>query len=152
MPAPAVFDSIVTTPASRLAVAFKAYEIRHPGSELRELMSWATELVQPGPDAERRVITLSSPGAGTLSAAGNCTISSTTPPAMVTLTGKGVCTITASAPGNANYQPVSPAQSFSIAGSPQTITFANPGDKALGTAAFRLTASSGKVSCDVQRP
>ena len=78
----------------------------------------------------------------TLSAAGNCTISSTTPPAMVTLTGKGVCTITASAPGNANYQPVSPAQSFSIAGSPQTITFANPGDKALGTAAFRLTAST----------
>ena len=61
---------------------------------------------------------------------------------MVTLTGKGVCTITASAPGNANYQPVSPAQSFSIAGSPQTITFANPGDKALGTAAFRLTAST----------
>ena len=38
LPAPAVFDSIVTTPASRLAVAFKAYEIRHPGSELRELL------------------------------------------------------------------------------------------------------------------
>jgi gentisate 1,2-dioxygenase len=39
------------------------------GSELRGLMSWAAELVQPGPDAERRVITLSGPGGGTLTAA-----------------------------------------------------------------------------------
>jgi gentisate 1,2-dioxygenase len=39
------------------------------GAELRELMTWATELVQPGPDAERRVISLQGPGHGTLTAA-----------------------------------------------------------------------------------
>jgi gentisate 1,2-dioxygenase len=38
------------------------------GSEVQSLMSWAAELVTPGPEAERRVLTLSNPG-GTLAAA-----------------------------------------------------------------------------------
>jgi len=39
------------------------------GSEVESLMSWATELVRPGPEAERRVLTLSNPEGATLNAA-----------------------------------------------------------------------------------
>jgi choice-of-anchor C domain-containing protein len=78
----------------------------------------------------------------TLSAAGNCTIDKTTPPATVSLTGKGACTITASAPANANYQAVAPARSFNILGSPQTINFASLVDKALGAPPLQLTATA----------
>ena len=38
LPVPVGFDSVVTIPASRLALAFKAYEIEHPASGLRELL------------------------------------------------------------------------------------------------------------------
>jgi gentisate 1,2-dioxygenase len=39
------------------------------GAEIDELMSWACDLVKPGPDAERRVLSLSNPQGGTLTAA-----------------------------------------------------------------------------------
>ncbi|HTE86462.1 MAG TPA: gentisate 1,2-dioxygenase, partial [Dehalococcoidia bacterium] len=39
------------------------------GGEIEALMSWATELVQPGPEAERRVLSLANPNGGTLTAA-----------------------------------------------------------------------------------
>ncbi|MDQ6619444.1 MAG: hypothetical protein M3Z31_07065, partial [Pseudomonadota bacterium] len=78
----------------------------------------------------------------TLSSSGKCTLSSVTPPATVTLTGSGICTITAAAPGNANYQAVAPAQSFQILGTPQTVDFVQPADRALGSAAFALAASA----------
>ena len=39
------------------------------GSEVQDLMSWACEVVRPGPEAERRVLTLSIPGGVTLAGA-----------------------------------------------------------------------------------
>src|SRR5437667_8377347 len=39
------------------------------GGDIDSLMSWAAELVQPGPEAERRVLTLVNPAGGTIHAA-----------------------------------------------------------------------------------
>jgi gentisate 1,2-dioxygenase len=39
------------------------------GADVQSLMQWAGEVVRPGPEAERRVLTLRNPGGGTLSAA-----------------------------------------------------------------------------------
>ena len=39
LPLPPNFDVVQTIPASRLAVAFRAYESHNPGSALRELLT-----------------------------------------------------------------------------------------------------------------
>ena len=39
LPLPQGFDSIQTIPTDRVAVAFKAYELVHPGDGLRELLT-----------------------------------------------------------------------------------------------------------------
>jgi hypothetical protein len=68
-----------------------------------------------------------------------CTVSGTT----VTVIGAGSCSVTASQPGNANYLAAPAAsQSFTVSQGPQTITFAAPGNVALGVAPFALTATA----------
>src|SRR5215472_4048287 len=54
-------------PAARADVPYPPVLWR--GSEIQDLMSWACELVKPGPEAERRVLSLSNPQGGTLTAA-----------------------------------------------------------------------------------
>jgi gentisate 1,2-dioxygenase len=54
-------------PAARTTVPYPPKVWR--GAEIDELMSWATELVRPGPEAERRVLSLANPNGGTLTAA-----------------------------------------------------------------------------------
>ena len=39
LPLPDGFDSTTTIPVSRLALAFRAYEIEYPGSGLREVLT-----------------------------------------------------------------------------------------------------------------
>ena len=39
LPLPLGFESIQAIPTSRLAIAFKAYELAHPGDGLRELLT-----------------------------------------------------------------------------------------------------------------
>jgi hypothetical protein len=78
----------------------------------------------------------------TLSANGQCTISSST----VHLTGAGSCTITASLAGDANYDPpMTAVQSFIIAKSSQTISFGALPYRTVGDHDFAVsaTASSG---------
>jgi hypothetical protein len=70
-----------------------------------------------------------------------CSVSSAT----VTMRSGGICTIVANQAGSANYAAATLTQSVQIARASQTITFANPGNKTLGTLPFALaaTASSG---------
>ena len=80
-----------------------------------------------------------------LSASGNCMVTSPSP-GTVHLTGAGSCTITASQAGDSNYNPaVNVAQSFSIGKANQTITFAPIPNKTFGDPNFIVspTASSG---------
>jgi hypothetical protein len=75
-------------------------------------------------------------------AAGPCAISGAT----VVTEGVGTCEVTASQEGDSDYDAASSVtRSFSIGGGTQTITFANPGTHAYGSADFNpdATASSG---------
>ena len=75
----------------------------------------------------------------TLSAAGQCTIAGTT----VTLVGAGSCTITARQEGNSNYPAAAEvAQSFAIAQTGQTITFAAIAGRTFGDPSFAVNASA----------
>ena len=80
-----------------------------------------------------------------LSASGNCTV--TTPaPGTVHITGAGSCTITASQAGSTNFNTAANvAQSFSIAKANQSITLAMIPDQTFGNPDFNVsaTASSG---------
>jgi len=68
-----------------------------------------------------------------------CTVSGTA----VTLVSKGTCTIDANQAGNSTYAAAPQvAQSFSVNGEPQTITFPNPGTQAIGAAVPALTATA----------
>jgi len=73
-----------------------------------------------------------------LTATGQCTIDGTT----VTLAGAGSCTITARQEGNSNYPAAEVAQSFTIAQSGQSITFAALPDRTFGDPAFEISASA----------
>src|SRR5438094_6959186 len=80
-----------------------------------------------------------------LSASGNCTVTSPAP-GTVHLTGAGSCTITASQAGDANFNAApNVSQTFSIAKANQTITFNALANKTFGDADFNVsaTASSG---------
>jgi hypothetical protein len=64
----------------------------------------------------------------------------------LTLASVGACTVVASQPGNTVYAAAATiSQSFAVAPTAQTITFASPGNQTLGTApaALSATASSG---------
>jgi len=68
-----------------------------------------------------------------------CTVSSTT----VTLVAVGTCTIQAAQAGNANWNAATNVnQSFSITQGTQTISFTAPGNHALGSGTFTLTATA----------
>src|SRR5205823_4238709 len=77
-----------------------------------------------------------------LSASGNCTV--TTPsPGTVHITGAGSCTITASQAGNANFNAAANVpQSFSIAKADQTITFGPLANKTFGDPDVNITATA----------
>lgn len=65
---------------------------------------------------------------------------------VVTLVTGGTCTLTASQPGNGNYlAATSVERSFQVTEAPQTITFAQPADRAWSASTFDVapTASSG---------
>ncbi|MCU0494071.1 MAG: NHL repeat-containing protein, partial [Chloroflexaceae bacterium] len=70
-----------------------------------------------------------------------CTVSGST----VTLVAVGTCIISASQAGDPDFSAVSVSQSFTVARTPQTITFGPLANKTLGDAPFALnaTASSG---------
>ena len=68
-----------------------------------------------------------------------CTVSGTT----VTLVATGTCTINADQAGNADYSAATRVvDSFSVAGSGQTITFTQPSNAAFGTGLVTVTATS----------
>src|SRR6266403_5594592 len=77
-----------------------------------------------------------------VSASGNCTLSSSTAPAAVHITGAGPCSITASQAGNLTYQPATPViQNFNIAKAdatinvtPYSVTYDGNAHTATGTA------------------
>jgi CSLREA domain-containing protein/uncharacterized repeat protein (TIGR01451 family) len=77
-----------------------------------------------------------------LTAAGNCTV--TTPsPGTVHLTGAGSCTITAAQAGDTNYNPAANVpQSFTINKASQTINFAALGSKTFGDPDFTVSATA----------
>src|SRR5205807_6676792 len=81
-----------------------------------------------------------------LSAIGNCTV--TTPsPGTVHTTGAGACTITASQAGNANYNAAANVpQTFSIGKADQTIFFDPLANKTFGDADFNVNPA---VSSDL---
>ncbi len=83
--------------------------------------------------------TASSSLAVTFAASGNCTVTGST----VHITGAGSCTITASQAGDTNYNVATDVpQSFSIAKSSQTITFAALGGKNFGDPDFTVSATA----------
>jgi hypothetical protein len=83
--------------------------------------------------------TASSSLAVSFAASGNCSVTGS----LVHITGAGSCTITASQAGNGNYNPASDVpQSFSIAKSSQTITFAALGGKNFGDPDFTVSATA----------
>ncbi len=68
-----------------------------------------------------------------------CTVSGTT----LTLVAEGTCTITASQSGSGDYLAADDvARSFTVSKASQTITFANPGSKALSVGSFTASSSS----------
>ena len=68
-----------------------------------------------------------------------CTISGNT----LTPLAIGTCSIIATQAGNASYAAAAPVtRSFAVAGRPQTITFAGPGNQTMGTATPALSATS----------
>jgi hypothetical protein len=46
LPLPLGFESIQAIPTSRVAIAFKAYELAHPGDGLRELLTQESSAVK----------------------------------------------------------------------------------------------------------
>ena len=83
--------------------------------------------------------TASSSLAVTFAASGNCSVTGST----VHITGAGSCTITASQAGDTNYNLATDVpQSFSIAKSSQTITFAALGGKNFGDPDFTVSATA----------
>jgi Carboxypeptidase regulatory-like domain/MBG domain len=75
----------------------------------------------------------------TFAASGNCSVTGST----VHITGAGSCTITASQAGDTNYNLATDVpQSFSIAKSSQTITFAALGGKNFGDPDFTVSATA----------
>ena len=68
-----------------------------------------------------------------------CTVSGTT----LTLVDEGTCTITASQAGSGDYLAADDVvQSFTVSKASQTITFANPGSKALSLGSFTASSSA----------
>jgi hypothetical protein len=75
-------------------------------------------------------------------ATGSCSVDSATSPANVHLTHAGSCTITASQTGDSNFDPAPDvARTFSIAKSPQAISFAPLPDKVYGDPDFDVVAT-----------